>query len=565
MRRLRNSTGFGSARTSLGPFFQGSADRRGASHDTSNRNGASLPATEIKNPGNRVEGFTYAEMLSGQGEHKRGEGRLERVLNFRSEEEDKAWLQRAFTGRLKEKFSWEGHREELLKEVGGKLILTDLGSRLILIRSGSDESTEKALKGFDEWAKFWFSWWKPWDRSVANQSRTVWTRWTGVPLQAWSPRFFHTACSQFGRLVELHEITSSRRRLDEAFVKVFTGLVSCDKILPCNIDGVLFPVKIEEICCDEVEDLWDPLGEAGSESEFSSSNDDGWADKPSLDALLEGLSESDGAGGGSVNGGGEETQVPATNMLAGETNLLGVETSAALHYELAMHADAVGTGKGGDQQPHFNCTIGNVEGVGSGDRENFSNGPRFEGIHGLGLEISPTTTRGNKGALESGAHISIRAENSHLVCNQPNVEKVCATVLTIDAVRADTSGGDLKCSSGKVCSRKGRKRKEANLGRLKIRKGKEISKPYDPKTWVDFIGPMASSGEIGAKRREQRIRGSGADIGQSSLGKELLGVDYHEFGEKVGLVTVDSPRLQSESSRDLGGDRDRLGEVGVSS
>lgn len=50
-----------------------------------------------------------------------------------------------------------------------------------------------------------------------------------------------------GRLVEMHELTESRRKLDEAYVRILTGLNSLDGILACKIDGESFNVRIEEV------------------------------------------------------------------------------------------------------------------------------------------------------------------------------------------------------------------------------------------------------------------------------------------------------------------------------
>ncbi|KAL6575979.1 hypothetical protein OROHE_000450 [Orobanche hederae] len=82
--------------------------------------------------------------------------------------------------------------------------------------------------------------------------------WTGVPLQSWSEKFFEIACKQFGRMLEVAAVTKLKQRLDVAFIRVRTGLLSIDKILNCKIDGTLYKIRIEEI---------DDFKEDGSEEE----------------------------------------------------------------------------------------------------------------------------------------------------------------------------------------------------------------------------------------------------------------------------------------------------------
>lgn len=57
------------------------------------------------------------------------------ILKFQTKEKEEEWLRNAFTGRLKEDFSWKDHGEELQKECGGKLTLIDMGDNQILIKT----------------------------------------------------------------------------------------------------------------------------------------------------------------------------------------------------------------------------------------------------------------------------------------------------------------------------------------------------------------------------------------------------------------------------------------------
>ncbi|XP_057808416.1 uncharacterized protein LOC131022889 [Salvia miltiorrhiza] len=75
----------------------------------------------------------------------------------------------------------------------------------------------------------------------------VWTRWTGVPLQAWNPRFFEAFGARMGMVLKIHELTKSKERLDMAFIQISTGLASINKVIECKINGAHFKVRVEEV------------------------------------------------------------------------------------------------------------------------------------------------------------------------------------------------------------------------------------------------------------------------------------------------------------------------------
>lgn len=103
------------------------------------------------------------------------------------------------------------------------------------------------IEEFDEWSEFWLKWWKPWEYTDVNNSRCVWTRWVGVPLHAWSDRFFGLGCARFGRMVSMHEVSKNKRKFDEAYIRISTGLQSVDHIMRCKIDGAEFQIRVEEV------------------------------------------------------------------------------------------------------------------------------------------------------------------------------------------------------------------------------------------------------------------------------------------------------------------------------
>lgn len=269
--------------------------------------------------GRRTGDNFYLSMLTGKNAPTPKEAKvtkgsdngngMDHILSFQSSEEGIGWIRGAFIGELKKEFPWREYGEEIQKESGSSLKISHVGDKMVLLQSGSEVGTEEVLKGLDEWSRFWFDRWKPWGKSDVNQTREVWTRWLGVPLHMWSARFFEFTCSRFGKMVEVHEITKSKLRIDEAFVQISTGLDSCDRTLPCKIDGLCFNVRIKEICC--VEDLVVPeqVGESDLESDGRSSDDEEWSGRFLVNGMMEGWSEPE-------DGDGEEDSVHARN--AGE-------------------------------------------------------------------------------------------------------------------------------------------------------------------------------------------------------------------------------------------------------
>lgn len=55
------------------------------------------------------------------------------------------------------------------------------------------------------------------------------------------------------RIVEMHDITESRQKLDVTYVRVITGLNSIDGIMAFKIDGESFNIRVEEVRCMEKE------------------------------------------------------------------------------------------------------------------------------------------------------------------------------------------------------------------------------------------------------------------------------------------------------------------------
>lgn len=196
-------------------------------------------------------------------------------------------------------------------ECAGLLRLRNLGGNLVLIHGVLELATSEALRGLDDWTQHWFEWWREWQASDVNHSRTVWTRWIGVPLNAWSARFFESGCQSFGRMGEIHELTEKKTRLEAAFVKVETDCPLVNWLLNGTVDGERFSIRIDELppSLEAIKFGSDYAVDLSSNSDLSEW--ESWPDGDSVAARLVSGRESAGFNERSVNE-GSELSIPDT-------------------------------------------------------------------------------------------------------------------------------------------------------------------------------------------------------------------------------------------------------------
>ncbi|XP_057793292.1 uncharacterized protein LOC131009909 [Salvia miltiorrhiza] len=195
--------------------------------------------------GLRESGKTFAEALGGI--NKNHTPPADEVISFQASNEEMKWSQNSFTGFVKAEFAWEDFEEEINSKYASILKVSTLGGNLVLIQSLNQTHVKELMKELDEWTKFWFEWTRPWSYVDVSTQRMVWTKWHGVPLQAWNTRFFEMVGARMGMVFKIHEVTKRRERLDAAFIQISTGLYSLNKIVESKINGAHFKIHIEEL------------------------------------------------------------------------------------------------------------------------------------------------------------------------------------------------------------------------------------------------------------------------------------------------------------------------------
>lgn len=459
----------------------------------------------------RFLGCSFSEVLAGNGRSSSKTDAAEDLFQFQSHEEDKAWLRDAFTGRLKTEFSWKDHGEEIQQECGGALKLTDMGNQLILIQSTSVDSTEEIINKFDEWTSFWLDWKKPWSHFDVNHYRTIWTRWIGVPLHAWSRRFFCTVSSKFGRLEELHDVTVHRKSLGEAYVSISTGLDTIDRIITCNIDGACFKIRIEEIRCMDNFNHLQFLDDLASESSASSESE--WSVNDSVHATLGFRSAMDDLDGASVQGGARVSSSPITVNEAAQS-LSGSEKAARRNNDnnfqkkTGLQDTAVGL------NPNFN-----------GPPSMDLIGPPFKdtnlGSSAVGLLPPPSA---EPSPLQQDHVTSLDSQSGLLTAHPPGYGPATTTNFPLHNV-IPTLTDDIPQPSPQQAA-------IANKGKPR----KAEKKPHDPKDWTTFISPMASGGELEEKGRKKKNR-KAFEERQQGRGLHSISREGWDFGKKLGLIS----------------------------
>lgn len=101
----------------------------------------------------------------------------------------------------------------------------------------------KELIGFLEW----FDYIRPWSVRDVNNNRVVWTRWYGVPLQAWNEKFFNLVAIKFGKPLRIVADISKLKSVQFARVLIHTPYPKIPEALfPVEVDGYTHHIRVSE-------------------------------------------------------------------------------------------------------------------------------------------------------------------------------------------------------------------------------------------------------------------------------------------------------------------------------
>lgn len=305
-----------------------------------------------------------------------------------------------------------------------------------------------------------------------------------------------------GSLIELHELTKTKEKLYEAYIQIYTGLTSVDRIISCRINGASFQVKIEEIKCMDKEFHLRRSEKGDSDEETTCvAEGDEW-DAASIEAVLEKASESNSDGEETAEGGGgnlnstregEKSRVESSNIQkAAEDNHVSYWSQSSMERTTAH--DLVGSE-----------VRGGGEVIGPGPETHNS------------LEVSGPEQ--SKGLGKDYGNNSMGQRILSPVVGRP--------FFGPGSGEERTDLGQLGAAKLRTVRKRG--------GGSRMGRGKLRNREFNPREWEEFIEDMGSEGEKGmyatkskkGKEKERpRPRGSN---------EEHLTQECREFGRKLGL------------------------------
>lgn len=93
----------------------------------------------------------------------------------------------------------------------------------------------------------WFSDIVEWKNNQMDNNRVVWTKWFGVPLEAWAPRFFKLLSVKLGTIIKIDEDTLLHQNLQFARILIKTPYGEIPKEpIQVMIDGKIHKIRIRE-------------------------------------------------------------------------------------------------------------------------------------------------------------------------------------------------------------------------------------------------------------------------------------------------------------------------------
>ncbi|KAL8552147.1 hypothetical protein ACS0TY_001001 [Phlomoides rotata] len=185
-------------------------------------------------------------------------------IQYTSDESDKEFLKGCYTGCLKESTFWPGLRSKIQEICEGKMVVKYLGGDLTLLQPVHDAVEFGNL--FEDLQE-WFEFIRPWKEGDISNRRLVWTKWFGVPLHAWNPKFFNLASTKFGAIMKIDDETLFMNNLYFARILIRTPLHEIPKApFPIAVDGKVFYIRVKEET-EDFEDDGEDWSSDGSKSE----------------------------------------------------------------------------------------------------------------------------------------------------------------------------------------------------------------------------------------------------------------------------------------------------------
>lgn len=157
------------------------------------------------------------------------------------------WMEKSLIGRLKSPDFLEGAQDTFVLAGMHSVRIRHLGGMLVLLTGDEGVDLMNVVKDSgDEWKEI-FEDVAPWSPSMSIDSRLLWVKCEGLPLQFWNTKSFASLVNPVGELVAIDDETLSFSRLSFARLRIRTTtldpVVLKTKIL---VDGNLMFIRLVE-------------------------------------------------------------------------------------------------------------------------------------------------------------------------------------------------------------------------------------------------------------------------------------------------------------------------------
>ncbi|GKV29632.1 hypothetical protein SLEP1_g38538 [Rubroshorea leprosula] len=179
---------------------------------------------------------------------KRNAIERDKIFEFKTEKEEKAWLDCCAVGCLREPKDTLPAVSESLREQGFTFCkAVQMEGDLVLLHCPNNNDLSTLIDKGRVLLKRHFQWVKPWSPKIGDE-RYVYLRIEGVPLHAWTVRFFRMVVDRMrGRFISMDDSTINKKRLDIATVLIrTTSNEIISESLTGRIDSNDYNVKVIE-------------------------------------------------------------------------------------------------------------------------------------------------------------------------------------------------------------------------------------------------------------------------------------------------------------------------------
>ncbi|GKV50261.1 hypothetical protein SLEP1_g56973 [Rubroshorea leprosula] len=212
-------------------------------------------------------------------------GKTEEIIEYTPTGDELQWLEGGMVAVVRS-MALVSEIQEQMDADGGSISVLPMGGRRVLLIEKVAGFLSDYMKNKQELFGLWFESIKPWEMDPEENSRMMWLRITGVPLNAWDERCFQMIGETIGEVLMVHEDTKKKSILWDGRVLIL-GSESCkvSKQVKLKVGEQVFDIEIVEEEWRSDPDWWLSENDRRSELETESGYSNSWCqnEDPELD------------------------------------------------------------------------------------------------------------------------------------------------------------------------------------------------------------------------------------------------------------------------------------------